>query len=259
MSFLRPYAWSWHCQHRQFALGRGEQIMKHLSLFPMLLTGLLVFGGRDLGADSPSLLVSNVRARQRVGTNLVDVWYDVAYAGTNQLYAAVAVSTNSGVTFDLPAAAFTPANGAVTTPGSNRRITWNAGADWNGKFSSQVKFRVTASDVFNNGVLTATCGTCLSENFCLPSIQGSEGDQFLFISKVSGGIPPYTCDWSITRGTNLLSTFTHTNIPSIKDSFTMVFPTAGNFIVTAQITDSGSEATTCASAVQIATSTEGEK
>lgn len=32
------------------------------------------------------------------------------------------------------------------TPGSNKRITWNAGTDWPNKFSANVRFRVTASD-----------------------------------------------------------------------------------------------------------------
>jgi len=227
---------------------------KRLLLFSTLLLGFLVFGRGDLGADSPSLQTSNVRARQRAGTNLVDIWYDVAYAGTNRLYAAAAVSTNSGVTFDLPATAFTPANGAVITPGNNRQIIWDAGADWKGNFSSQVKFRVIASDVFNNGVLTVTCLSCFDVNHCYTSVEGSEGISFLFIATVSGGIPPYTCAWAITRGTNLISTFTHTNIPSIKDSFTMQFLTAGTFRVTAQITDLGSNTVTGTSTVQVTTS-----
>jgi formylglycine-generating enzyme required for sulfatase activity len=35
--------------------------------------------------------------------------------------------------------------GGIST-GSNRHIVWNAGADWNGQFSSQVKFKVIATD-----------------------------------------------------------------------------------------------------------------
>jgi hypothetical protein len=57
---------------------------------------------------------------------------------------AVTISTNNGTSFDLPATSFTPANGSSVTPGNNRQIVWNAGADWNNRISSQVKFRVTA-------------------------------------------------------------------------------------------------------------------
>ena len=234
--------------------------MKRLSLFPMLLLGLLIFERASLGADSPSLLASNVRAIQRGGTNLVDIWYDVAYAGTDQLYAAVAVSTNSGVTFDLPAVAFTPANGVVITPGSNRQIVWNAGEDWNGNFSSQVKFRITVSDVNTNGPLAVICRCGPNAKATSSEYQTAAGGDVFVIAIVSGGIPPYTCAWSIAGATNLIPSFTHTNIPPT-DSFTL--PTAllpaGTYLPTAQVTDFGSNVATGACTVHITTSGEGEK
>jgi formylglycine-generating enzyme required for sulfatase activity len=46
----------------------------------------------------------------------------------------------------MPANALTGHVGAGVSLGKNKKITWNAGADWNNQLSNTVKFRVTASD-----------------------------------------------------------------------------------------------------------------
>ena len=61
----------------------------------------LLCGALAIQAGAP--VVSNVRAAQRAGTGLVDIYYDVSSAG-NALTVSVSVSTNSGVAFDAPAA-----------------------------------------------------------------------------------------------------------------------------------------------------------
>ncbi len=83
---------------------------------------------------------------QRAGTQLVDIDYDLADADSPTLTVTVAVSTNGGASYTLPAVSFTGALGVGVTPGSNKRITWNAGTDWPNKFSANVRFTVTASD-----------------------------------------------------------------------------------------------------------------
>ncbi|MEK7675104.1 MAG: SUMF1/EgtB/PvdO family nonheme iron enzyme [Verrucomicrobiota bacterium] len=98
----------------------------------------------DIQAADP--FVSNVRSAQRAGTKLVDIYYDVADADGDRLAISVAVSTNGGATYDLPTTTFTGDVGANVTPGSNKRIVWNAGQDWNNRFSANLRFRVTASD-----------------------------------------------------------------------------------------------------------------
>lgn len=102
------------------------------------------------GASSAPV-VSNVRARQRAGTKLVDIYYNVRDPDSSSLTISVAVSTNDGASYNLPATSFsdggsTKCVGVGVSPGDNRHIVWNAGADWNGRFSSKVKFRVTADD-----------------------------------------------------------------------------------------------------------------
>jgi hypothetical protein len=92
-------------------------------------------------------MVSNVRAGQQPGAKLVNITYDVAHGDSSALNVTVAVSTNNGASYSLPATGFTGAGyGANVTPGNNRQIVWNAGVDWNNTLSSQVRYRVTASD-----------------------------------------------------------------------------------------------------------------
>ena len=90
------------------------------------------------------IVVSNVRSAQRVGTKLVDIDYDLA--STDPATVALRISDDDGVTFAVPATALSGAFGAGMNAGTDKRITWNAGVDWNGKLSSNMRFEVTASD-----------------------------------------------------------------------------------------------------------------
>jgi len=104
-------------------------------------------------------LVSNVHASQQSGTKLVNVTYDVADGDSATLSVTVAVSTNGGASYTLPATSFSGNGyGPNVTPGNNKRIVWNAGADWNGKFSANVRFRVTARDgTIHNAIIYCGC------------------------------------------------------------------------------------------------------
>jgi len=110
----------------------------------VLLMLLLLGGANYTAAGAPA--VSNVHAAQRPGTELVDVTYDLANPGGGTVGVTVAVSTNGGTSYDLPATHFTGAAGSDVAPGTGKQITWDAGQDWPGQFSSNVRFRVTASD-----------------------------------------------------------------------------------------------------------------
>jgi formylglycine-generating enzyme len=83
---------------------------------------------------------------------------------------SVAVSTNGGASYTLPASSFTGALRAGIAPGSNKQITWNAGADWNGQFSANVRFRVTADDaVAPSGVVLIPAGSFTMGDCMVPS------------------------------------------------------------------------------------------
>jgi hypothetical protein len=93
-----------------------------------------------------TLNLSNVRAVQRTGTKLVDIFYDLASSAGSPLAVSVAVSTNNGTSFNLTATSFFGSGyGSSVTPGNNRHVIWDAGADWNGQLSSKVVFNITAA------------------------------------------------------------------------------------------------------------------
>ena len=110
-----------------------------------LLAGLLVAFTLALPCTAAPPAVTNVRAAQRAGTELVDVYYDVS-ASVPPLTVAVQVSADGGATFAVNAVSLTGDVGGGLQPGANRHLVWNAGADWDGQFSSQVKFKIIVSD-----------------------------------------------------------------------------------------------------------------
>ena len=132
---------------------------------------LLLFCGANYAAGGAPPVVSNVRASQRPGTQLVDIYYDLADPDSVSLGITVLVSTNGGASYTLPATSFSGAGwGSAVTPGSNKQITWNAGADWSGHYSANVRFRVTADDtVAPSGMVlipagSFTMGNCMDPN-----------------------------------------------------------------------------------------------
>ena len=97
-------------------------------------------------AHAAAPVVTNVRAAQRTGTKLVDIYYDLADADSATVTVAIALSGDGGANYNLPAATFTGDYGAGVTPGTNKRAVWNAGVDWNGLFTSRGRARVLAED-----------------------------------------------------------------------------------------------------------------
>ncbi len=91
-------------------------------------------------------VVSNIRAAQRAGTKLVDIYYDVADAEGDALTVEIQVSNDNGATYAVPAFSFSGAVGGGVTPGANRAAVWNAGFDWDGQYSAQTRVKVTAHD-----------------------------------------------------------------------------------------------------------------
>ncbi len=89
--------------------------------------------------------VTNVQAAQKVGTKQVEIYYDMS-GSTSPVFVSLQVSSNGGTSFAVPVAALTGDVGANIALGRNKKITWNAGVDWNNQLSNTVKFRVTASD-----------------------------------------------------------------------------------------------------------------
>jgi len=108
----------------------------------VLVAALLAFTGHAY-AGAP--VVSNVRAAQRAGTGLVDIYYDLASA-SNAPTVSVAVSTNSGAVFNALAASLSGDLGSGVAPGTGKHVVWNAGAELTALYFPNVKVRVTADD-----------------------------------------------------------------------------------------------------------------
>jgi len=90
--------------------------------------------------------VSNILARQRAGSKLVDITYDVDDPDGDLLTIAVAVSNDGGKTFTVNASTFTGDAGNCIVPGKGKKIVWDAGKDSPNVFGTNYVVKVTASD-----------------------------------------------------------------------------------------------------------------
>lgn len=111
-------------------------------LIPTL--SLLFFGAYSVHATLP--VVSNISATQRDSAKLVDITYDVADADGDLLKIRIEVSDNAGAQYSIPAFSLTGDIGDDVTPGTGKAIVWDAGVDWNGEYSDQMRVKVIAVD-----------------------------------------------------------------------------------------------------------------
>ena len=90
--------------------------------------------------------ITNVRASQREGTKLVDIYYDAADADNDLLKVRIEISDNDGARYSVPAFSLTGDIGEGIAPGTNKHIVWDAGTDWDGEYSDQMRVKVFAID-----------------------------------------------------------------------------------------------------------------
>jgi formylglycine-generating enzyme required for sulfatase activity len=112
-----------------------------------------------LVVEAADPVVSKVRVSQRPGTHKVDIRYDVADADGDALWIKVEVSENGGASYVVPAASFSGDIHLVIKPGSGKHIVWDAGVDWGGKYSANMRFRVTADDTLPQNMVWIRPGT----------------------------------------------------------------------------------------------------
>ena len=106
-----------------------------------VIVAAMMLSGACLAGDP---IVTNVSASQRAGSKLVDISYDVAYVGGDQVTVSAAIMTNGVV---VPAARLMGDLGEGVRPGTGKRIVWDAGAGWDGPRSGNVRISIVASDV----------------------------------------------------------------------------------------------------------------
>ncbi|MCX6924145.1 MAG: formylglycine-generating enzyme family protein [Verrucomicrobia bacterium] len=120
------------------------------------------------GAQAAAPVVSNVRAAQRSGTQVVDITYDLADPDTSALKVSVAISTNGGAAWFSPGASVSGAVGTGIAPGSGKSVAWNARVDLPAKLFSNMRVSITASDDTAPGGMALipagsfTMGNCMS-------------------------------------------------------------------------------------------------
>jgi uncharacterized repeat protein (TIGR02543 family) len=112
---------------------------RHLFIAALTILGTITTA---IAADP---VVSNVQGLQRPGTKLVDITYDVT-ADTPTVGVRLRISSDGGTTFSVPATTLTGAVGTNVPVGTGKTITWNAGADWLGNYSTAMRFEVKVSD-----------------------------------------------------------------------------------------------------------------
>lgn len=96
-------------------------------------------------ANNPPV-VSNVRASQRTGTKLVDIYYDIADLDGDLMKVRVEISSTDGEKYSVPAFSLTGDVGEGIASGTGKHIVWNAEKDWDGEYSDQMRVKVFAID-----------------------------------------------------------------------------------------------------------------
>lgn len=91
-------------------------------------------------------VVSNVQAKQRDGSRLVDITYDVADPDSPTLTVYLMVSANGGKTWRGPAVMVSGDVGQQIVPGNGKRLVWDAGTEMPDSFGRQTKYRIGAGD-----------------------------------------------------------------------------------------------------------------
>jgi formylglycine-generating enzyme required for sulfatase activity len=106
----------------------------------------LFFNYLSFNASAALPVVSNIAAAQRPDTKLVDITYDLADAEGDKCTVRIRISSDGGATYLVPAKTLSGHIGGEIQPGTQRTITWNAGEDWDGEFSDQMKVSIDATD-----------------------------------------------------------------------------------------------------------------
>lgn len=103
---------------------------------------LILLGLASLHAAPPE--VSNIRASQRPGTKLIDVYYDVTDPENDPLSVAIQLYDDNT---PLPSYSITGDVGPGVEPGANKHIVWNAGQDWNRRLTTKGRVRIMVDDM----------------------------------------------------------------------------------------------------------------
>jgi len=139
----KPITVNWTQHKFEFVASSVSSTLSFKSLVPGDASGLLLDNVSVQKVATMS--VTNVRGEQRLNTDLVDVYYDLVASNSSSVSVRLQVSPDSGHTWSVPVVNVSQDVGANVISGHGKHILWNAGADWNGQVSKNVKFKVIAS------------------------------------------------------------------------------------------------------------------
>ena len=113
---------------------------------------LLILSCMSMGTVFVSLAntppeITNVRASQRTGSKLVDIFYDAYDADNDSLLVRIQISDNDGRTFYLGTSSLIGDVGPGIQPGTDKHVVWNAGEDWDGEYSEAMRVRIGVTDM----------------------------------------------------------------------------------------------------------------
>ena len=91
-------------------------------------------------------VVSNVQAKQREGSRMVDITYDVADPDSSTLTVYLKVSADGGATWKGPVELVSGDVGSGIVPGGGKRLVWDAGKEMPNQFGVKYRYRIGASD-----------------------------------------------------------------------------------------------------------------
>ena len=114
-----------------------------------------VFGNQSSFATSTNFLVdtkvpaiSNLSASQNLGNNFVTISYDLSDISSSSI--TLAVSSDGGSTWNVPATTVSGDIGSGVLSGSGKSITWNAGVDFPNQQIANMQVRLLPTDIYNN-------------------------------------------------------------------------------------------------------------
>ena len=91
-------------------------------------------------------VVSNVQAKQREGSRLVDITYDVADPDSPTLTVYLKVSPDGGKTWKGPVELVSGDVGQHIAPGTAKRLVWDAGKEMANQFGTKFRYKIWVSD-----------------------------------------------------------------------------------------------------------------
>jgi formylglycine-generating enzyme required for sulfatase activity len=147
-------AWAMTFVTRTFSALRAIFLPLGLSKVALWLGAVFLLSAPAF-AQAP--VVTNVMAQQRLGTKFFDITYDLT-STTPTVKMSLEISSDSGLTYTVPVTSATGSIGEGVAIGNGKSIVWNAGVDWDAKFSSQMRFRLIADNQIIDGLSLIPAG-----------------------------------------------------------------------------------------------------